>query len=116
MTRKSLTTNIKRMIFERDSHKCQCCFRKGREIHHIKWVIDGGTDDLENLILLCGECHLFAPTEKEFSQYKEDGGVMIPFLLGKAIQKSIKDKSDINMTIELFDKVAKMYKEWSYDD
>lgn len=28
------------------------------EVHHIKHVADGGTDEPENLITLCAECHL----------------------------------------------------------
>ena len=46
-------------ILYRDNYTCQCCGKKNcrLEVHHIKFRSNGGTDDEENLITLCKECH-----------------------------------------------------------
>ena len=46
-------------ILRRDNYTCQCCGKKNcrLEVHHIKFKSDGGTDDEENLITLCEDCH-----------------------------------------------------------
>lgn len=46
-------------ILHRDNYTCQCCGKKNcrLEVHHIKFKCNGGSDDEENLITLCEECH-----------------------------------------------------------
>ena len=46
-------------ILHRDNYTCQCCGKKNcrLEVHHIKFKSQGGTDDEENLITLCKDCH-----------------------------------------------------------
>lgn len=46
-------------ILHRDNYTCQCCGKKNcrLEVHYIKFRSNGGTDDEENLITLCKECH-----------------------------------------------------------
>ena len=46
-------------ILHRDNYTCQCCGKKNcrLEVHHIKFKSNGGTDDEENLIALCEDCH-----------------------------------------------------------
>ena len=46
-------------ILHRDNYICQCCGKKNcrLEVHHIKFKGNGGTDDEENLITLCEDCH-----------------------------------------------------------
>ena len=46
-------------ILHRDNYTCQCCGKKNcrLEVHHIKFKSQGGTDDEENLITLCEDCH-----------------------------------------------------------
>lgn len=46
-------------ILHRDHYTCQCCGKKNcrLEVHHIKFKSNGGTDDEENLITLCEDCH-----------------------------------------------------------
>ena len=43
----------------RDNYTCQCCGKKNcrLEVHHVKFKSNGGTDDEENLITLCEDCH-----------------------------------------------------------
>lgn len=51
--------NIRAYILQRDSYKCkQCNTKKGvMEVHHIIFRSEGGSDDPENLITLCHNCH-----------------------------------------------------------
>ena len=46
-------------VLHRDNYTCQCCGKKNcrLEVHHIEFKSNGGTDDEENLITLCKECH-----------------------------------------------------------
>jgi 5-methylcytosine-specific restriction endonuclease McrA len=46
----------RREIIERRT-KCHECENYATELHHIIAVEDGGTDDIENLMPLCDECH-----------------------------------------------------------
>jgi 5-methylcytosine-specific restriction endonuclease McrA len=37
---------------------CENCFdTKGVSVHHKKWLCRGGTNDEDNMILLCHKCH-----------------------------------------------------------
>ncbi len=38
-------------------HRCTICAEKCFELHHIIEQADGGTDDINNLIVLCPNCH-----------------------------------------------------------
>ncbi len=51
--------NIRAYILQRDGYKCkQCNTKKGTmEVHHIIFRKNGGSDDPENLITLCHDCH-----------------------------------------------------------
>ena len=46
----------RREMLERRT-KCHECENYAIELHHIIAVEDGGTDDIENLMPLCNECH-----------------------------------------------------------
>ena len=49
---------FKSECFARDNHTCQQCGSKKRlECHHIIPVVNGGTNELSNLITLCHDCH-----------------------------------------------------------
>jgi len=36
---------------------CELCGQAAHAIHHIKFKSYGGSDDIDNLIALCGDCH-----------------------------------------------------------
>jgi hypothetical protein len=58
--RRSIPDALRKQILQRDSNKCQKCGRiseSGQDVHHIIFVVDGGTDDPNNLITLCHACH-----------------------------------------------------------
>lgn len=48
-----IVTQIKR----RDFNTCQLCGAEGTDVDHKIERRDGGTDDLDNLWLLCNPCH-----------------------------------------------------------
>lgn len=58
ITRRNIPTEVKHIVFKRDNGKCTKCYSKeGLHYHHIKRYADGGEDIVENLILLCVNCH-----------------------------------------------------------
>ena len=53
---------IRQEVWKRDKFQCQCCEKHGGKeiwliVHHMKPVNRGGSSRMENLILLCEECH-----------------------------------------------------------
>jgi 5-methylcytosine-specific restriction protein A len=53
---------LRGFILQRDKHLCQACLRKGRptpgnHVDHINPKAKGGTDEPDNLELLCRPCH-----------------------------------------------------------
>lgn len=53
--------NTKAMVLNRDGYKCHICKNKKKgvrlEVHHIIFRSNGGSDEPENLITLCHDCH-----------------------------------------------------------
>lgn len=53
--------NTKAMVLNRDGYKCHICKTKKKnvklEVHHIIFRSNGGSDDADNLITLCHDCH-----------------------------------------------------------
>ena len=51
--------NAKAACLNRDNYTCQCCKTKKGTLHahHIVYRSNGGADTLDNLIVLCEECH-----------------------------------------------------------
>lgn len=49
----------RKAVLHRDNYTCQCCGKKDCQLqtHHIIYRIHGGSDDENNLITLCKECH-----------------------------------------------------------
>lgn len=55
----SIKAKHRKRILERDGYKCQKCNSPQElHVHHIVMVADDGLDEDENLITLCGGCHL----------------------------------------------------------
>lgn len=76
------------LVFERDNFTCQKCNFKDDskdelEIHHIIPQVEGGTDEIENLITLCSICHKHAPDSgdkfKKYIQEKINGNFLNTF-------------------------------------
>lgn len=49
----------RKSVLHRDNYTCQCCGKKNCQLqtHHIIFRSRGGTDDENNMITLCKECH-----------------------------------------------------------
>ena len=54
-------------VMERDLHRCRICGRSWglADVHHVIKRSQGGTDDMNNLILLCRDCHNKQHPEKQ---------------------------------------------------
>ncbi len=79
---------IKEKVLSRDNFTCQKCgFHDPQseeiEVHHIDMRVNGGENDISNLITLCSICHHYAPDQvEEFKRYldeKIDGSVLDTF-------------------------------------
>jgi 5-methylcytosine-specific restriction endonuclease McrA len=45
-------------VLERDGWRCQCCgSMQNLEVHHLKFRSRSGSDEQQNLITLCTDCH-----------------------------------------------------------
>ena len=56
-------------IWERDQGLCQQCFRKGEEIHHVKYRSQGGSGVFTNGLTLCQSCHRKVHTDADLNDY-----------------------------------------------
>jgi hypothetical protein len=58
-------------ILERDHNTCQACgHRPAWQVHHVVPISCGGTDSLENLITLCGRCHMLISPVPAFALWR----------------------------------------------
>lgn len=57
MNRKAVPRKIRDFILVASKHQCSICQAKTVEVHHIIPVSEGGTNDLENLMAACPNCH-----------------------------------------------------------
>jgi hypothetical protein len=60
--RRTITPSVRFEIFRRDSFTCQYCGRRAPKVvlhvDHVKSVVEGGTNDLSNLLTACSCCNL----------------------------------------------------------
>jgi 5-methylcytosine-specific restriction endonuclease McrA len=60
--RHGVDAELREYIKQRDNNTCKLCSTeydfRNTQVHHIVPVSDGGSDEYENLILLCGICHV----------------------------------------------------------
>lgn len=73
--------SIRKKVYERDNYTCQDCGFKGIpgngkkfiQAHHIIETTNGGPHTLENMITVCGECHL--KRDRKYWQEKHLAGM-----------------------------------------
>ena len=53
----AITKAVRDQLLVEARHRCTICSEKCYEIHHIIERAEGGSDELENLIVLCRNCH-----------------------------------------------------------
>ena len=57
--KRSAWDRLRRSILERDGYRCRSCGKAGiLEVHHVKDLQYGGTNDPDNLAVLCRGCHI----------------------------------------------------------
>ena len=55
----SVRKKMKKLVYERDKHECRYCGSENHlQIDHIHPMARGGTNDLDNLQILCRKCNL----------------------------------------------------------
>lgn len=72
---------IRREALDRDGSRCRDCGKAGRlEVHHLRALLDGVSNALENLLTLCVVCHL-ARHRRPTSPEKEAWALMVKELV-----------------------------------
>lgn len=66
---------IRTTVLNRDKRICQTCGKRAvsPQVHHITPRRQGGTDELSNLITLCGRCHMIISPVPPFALYRAFG-------------------------------------------
>ncbi len=86
MARKLISFKIRKAILERDNYRCAICGNTNRhsklEVDHIIPIVRGGTNDFDNLCILCEECN----------RGKCDDLIRIPIVKNKLQQELDKDE------------------------
>lgn len=63
--RKYISTNVKKAVWQRANGQCENCQSQyALELDHLRPISLGGTDDLDNLRMLCRSCNQRAAIEK----------------------------------------------------
>lgn len=58
---------IRQEVLRRDNRCCQVCGKKhSGQVHHVIPRSQGGTDELSNLMTLCGQCHMLVSPVPEW--------------------------------------------------
>lgn len=56
-----ISNKRRKMVYHRDGYRCALCDNtKYIQIHHIIQRSRGGSDEMQNLITLCADCHALA--------------------------------------------------------
>ena len=97
--------NVKAFVRWRDGNICQQCKGKSGdrkiEVHHIRRRADGGSDNPENLICLCHDCH----TKHHNGKLK-----LKKFRVAAKSAQSLRAAAAMNVTKErIFEEVKKMF-------
>lgn len=102
----------------RKTHTPQCVkcmafspWGKGKmEVHHIKTLLDGGTNDSDNLVVLCNDCH------EEYHKYFEGKDFdewrrTIPMWVYSAVVLTMEDKAVRNEALSKLEDLWPLIKE-----
>lgn len=73
--RSSTPLDLRKQVHERDQERCQICDISGKfvrmHVHHVIFRSQQGKDELDNLVLLCHECHMERAHGSEAETYRE---------------------------------------------
>jgi len=71
----TIPPRVRREVLSRDRHRCQapgCGRSRFLEVHHIVPRLQGGTNQADNLVTLCGSCH------RLWHEHKSEALIKIP--------------------------------------
>ena len=112
--RKIFNSRVKPEFRETHTPQCKKCFafhpwgEDGMIIHHRKALIDGGTNDTDNLVVLCPECH------KEWHEHIEETGASFDEWLQKPPLRFYSALAMVQDEIERNTYLANLEKEWVF--
>jgi hypothetical protein len=99
---KKRNQTLRKQAFKRDNFTCQKCKIQDKtarilEAHHRIPLFMNGSDNLDNIITLCSDCHHFSPDNiKEFEEYMEEEMEGTLTVLIKIWKKVISKEPGIN--------------------
>lgn len=115
-----LTKVVKRKISECWNHKCAVCDQNDYlEFHHLIPLSEGGSDDYDNIILLCARCHAvihnrtFNPNKpncKTSIDYETAKPVLAAYFANQIGAKETKEKLNLSQKTHLTE--SSLYKRY----
>jgi hypothetical protein len=99
MTREIVSVSLKQQVIEQYNNKCYACgfsIHAILRVHHRVPVSLGGTDEVENLVLLCPNCHALVHL---FSSKRSDNRKISDFLASEYSQEAIGRIAGLSQTI-----------------
>ena len=116
-----ITKSTKRKVSEFWNHRCAVCSRNDYlEFHHMLPVSKGGTDDYDNIILLCVHCHgavhgrtitAEKPHKKTSIEYEKAKPILAAYFANEIGTKETKEKLNLSQKTHLSESsVYKRYK------
>jgi hypothetical protein len=103
--------DVRYFVFARDNYTCQLCKKKGGILrtHHIRYRSKGGTDNPNNLITVCNDCHT--------SENHKVGGIFWEWMTKSKKPKMYKEHPFMNiLRIRIFEKYPEakiVYGSWT---
>lgn len=105
--------NVKQAVLSRDNYTCQSCDKKSGklEVHHIVFKSKGGSNRMDNLVVLCEDCHkkIHSGEIKYTRRVKSFKHATHMNIMRKKLVETLKTKYD-NVT-ETFGYITKYYRE-----
>lgn len=117
MTREIIETSLKVQVFTKYGERCYVCgysLKSVLRIHHVIPVSLGGADNLDNLILVCSNCHTLTHffSSKKY-QNKEIESLLIKELNKKAVKRLKELIGRIHQAKEVVEKNGNLWIETS---
>ena len=115
-----LSKYIKRKVSEHWNYQCSVCGRNDYlEFHHLIPVSKGGTDDYDNIILLCAYCHAAVhgrtltspnPHRKSSIDYEEAKPILAAYFAKEIGTRETKEKLNLSQKTHLSE--SSLYKRY----
>jgi hypothetical protein len=117
MTREIVSVSLKQQVFKQYDNKCYACgfsIRMILRVHHIIPMSLGGTDEIENLVLLCPNCHTLVHllSSKRFDN-REVSSLLVPKYNQEAAERITTFSQEIRRTRQRITQIGNV---WSADN